>query len=151
MAIYPEWHALNSCPLSDGRQESWAGKDRPLGPGRRAQSQGTGWDMDLRIAPIRQPARWQALGLTQRASLYPKACSHVGFKPAFSNGKSTQSLLTTQSLSSSARRENMIPDILLQEGGGGGGKRRVWDKREGWKGLKCPSKTHNLSAFICIK
>lgn len=45
--------------------------------------------MDLHIAPIRQPARRQALGLTRRARLYPKACSNVGYQPAFSNGKSS--------------------------------------------------------------
>lgn len=101
-------------------QELWAGKDRPLGPGRRAQSQGMGWDMDLCIAPVWQPARRQALVLMRWDRLCPKACSHVGFQAAFSNGKSTQSLLTTQSLSSPTRRENMIPDILLQAGGGGG-------------------------------
>lgn len=138
-----------SRPLSYGRQESWAGKDRLLGPGRRAQSQGTGWDMDLRISPIRQPERRQALGLTRRARLYPKACSNVGYQPAFSNGKSTQSLLTTQSLSFPVERENMIPAILSQRGGGR--ERRVWGRREGHVDLRVSVSLKNLIGYICVK
>lgn len=137
-------HALSSRPLSYDRQESWAGKDRLLGPGRRAQSQGTGQDMDLRISPIRQSERRQALGLTRRARLYPKACSNVGYQPAFSNGKST--LLTTQSLSSPAKRENMIPAILSQ---GGGRERWVWGRREGHMDLRVSLKKR--IGFICVK
>lgn len=105
--------------------------------------------MDLRIASIRQPARRQALGLTRRARQYPKACSDVGNQPAFSNGKSSQSLLTTQSLSSPAKRENMIPAILLE--GGGRRERPIWDRREGHMDLRVSASFKNLIGFIWVK